>query len=85
MKLRIRATIFSTFLLLLLIACTDNKNSFKEPVFKKVPELEEIKPLKPVKIKLKRNTEGNYSWDLTGNNTEQIIEADQKLRRALDH
>jgi len=48
-----------------------------------ITELQEIKPHKPVKIKLKRNAKGEYAWDLSGNDAEKIIEADKKLRESL--
>ena len=66
-----------------LYACTNNGLSSEERVFKTVPELQEIKPHKPVKIKLKRNAQGEYSWDLSGSEPDQIIEADKKLRESL--
>ena len=66
-----------------LYACTNNGLSSEERVFKTVPELQEIKPHKPVKIKLKRNTQGAYSWDLSGNDADKIIDADNKLRKSL--
>jgi hypothetical protein len=52
-------------------------------VFKQVPEIKEIKPHKTVKIKLKRNTKGEYAWDISGDNTDDIIETDRKLREGL--
>ena len=75
------ATIF--IILFPLYACTNNELSSEERVFKQIPELQEIKPHKPVKIKLKRNTKGSYSWDLSGNDADKIIEADNKLRESL--
>ncbi len=71
-------------LLFPLYSCTDHGHDPDERVFKQIPELQEIKPLKPVKIKLKRNAQGEYSWDLSGNDTERIIEADNMLQRSLE-
>jgi hypothetical protein len=71
------------FFLFPLYSCTNNGLSSEERVFKQIPELQEIKPHKPVKIKLKRNAKGEYAWDLSGNNAEEIIEADKKLRGSL--
>lgn len=51
--------------------------------FRKQPEIQQIKPHKPVKIKLHRNNKGEYSWDITGDNVDEIIRADRKLRRLL--
>ena len=68
-----------------LYTCTNNGSSSEERVFKEIPELQEIQPKKPVKIKLKRNSKGEYAWDLSGNNAEEIVEADKKLRGSLKH
>ncbi|MEW6569851.1 MAG: hypothetical protein AB1390_01550 [Nitrospirota bacterium] len=57
----------------------DNKNFH----FKKQPEIQQIKPKKPVKIKLKRTAEGRYSWDLTGDDVDEIVKADTRLRKLL--
>ena len=70
-------------ILIPLFACTNNGPGSEERVFRQIPELQEIKPRKPVKIKLKRNTKGGYSWDLSGNDADKIIEADTKLRESL--
>lgn len=50
---------------------------------RKQPEIQQIKPPKPVKIKLHRNNKGEYSWDITGDNVDEIIKADRKLRKLL--
>ena len=51
--------------------------------FKKQPEIQQIKPQKPVKIKLKRLANGTYTWDLTGDNVKEIIRIDRELRKQL--
>jgi hypothetical protein len=50
---------------------------------KKQPEIQQIRPKKPVKIKLKRTGEGKYTWDLTGDDLEEIVKADKKLKKLL--
>lgn len=52
--------------------------------FKKQPEIQQIKPKKPVKIKLKRTADGKYTWDLTGDDVDEIVKADKRLRKLLD-
>ncbi|MFA5352851.1 MAG: hypothetical protein WC291_01345 [Thermodesulfovibrionales bacterium] len=47
------------------------------------PEIQQIKPKKPVSIRLHRNAKGEYSWDLTGDNADEVIKADARLRRLL--
>jgi hypothetical protein len=51
---------------------------------KKQPELQQIKPKKPVKIKLKRSTDGKYTWELTGDDLDDIVRADKRLKKLLN-
>ena len=51
---------------------------------KKQPEIQQIRPKKPVKIKLKRTGEGKYTWDLTGDDLDEIVKADKRLRKLLN-
>lgn len=57
-----------------------DKNDFQ---FKKQPELQQIRPKKPVKIKLKRTAKDDYSWELSGDDADEIVRIDKKLRRLL--
>lgn len=57
-----------------------DKDSFQ---IKKQPELQQLKPKKPVKIKLKRTAKDDYSWELTGDDAEDIILTDRRLRKVL--
>ena len=70
-------------LLFFAYACTDSKGQKQEPVFKQVPEIQEVKPDKPVKIKLKRNAKNDYSWEINGDDVEEIIKAEKTLRKEL--
>ena len=70
----------SLHLTLLPVFSVDNK-----PLqIRKQPEIQQIKPKKPVKIKLKRTGEGKYIWDLTGDDLDEIVKADKKLRKLLN-
>jgi len=51
---------------------------------KKQPEIQRIKPKKPVTIKLKRLANGTYTWDLTGVDMQEIIRIDRQLRKQLN-
>ncbi len=51
--------------------------------FKKQPEIQQIRPQKPVKVKLHRNAKGEYSWELSGDNVDEIVNQDRKLRKLL--
>jgi hypothetical protein len=55
----------------------------KPPRIRKQPEIQQVKPKKPVHIKLKRTAAGKYTWDLTGDNVDEIIRADKRLRKQL--
>jgi hypothetical protein len=57
----------------------DNKNL----LFKSQPEIQQVKPKKPVKIKLKRSTAGIYTWELTGDDVDEIVKADRRLKKLL--
>lgn len=83
-KIRFIVSCVLTVLCLMIHACNYSDGKKEESVFTQLPEIQEIKPLKPVKIKLKRSTGGNYSWDLHGDNADRIIDIDKKLRAALD-
>ena len=74
-----------TFIVFTLINCSGggSQGNKSEPVFKEITELQAIKPEQPVKIKLKRNASGSYSWEVRGGNTEKIIAADRKLRESM--
>ncbi|MCI0469445.1 MAG: hypothetical protein L0Y62_05195 [Nitrospirae bacterium] len=51
--------------------------------FSKDQQIQQIKPKKPVKIKLHRNAKGDYSWDITGDDLDEVIKADRKLRKQI--
>lgn len=52
--------------------------------FRKQPELQQIKPKKPVRIKLKRTAKDEYSWELSGYDADEIVKTDRKLRKMLN-
>jgi hypothetical protein len=56
----------------------------KNTLVKKQPEIQQVKPKKPVKIKLKRSTDGKYTWDLTGDDVDEIVRADKRLKKLLN-
>lgn len=51
--------------------------------FKKQAEIQQVRPPKPVKIKVHRNAKGEYSWELSGDNVDELAAVDRKLRKAL--
>jgi len=51
---------------------------------KKQPEIQQVKPRKPVRIKLKRSAEGKYSWDLSGDEVDEVVRADKRLKKLLN-
>lgn len=50
---------------------------------KKQPEIQQVKSKKPVKIKLKRSAEDRYTWELSGDDVDEIVKADRRLRKLL--
>jgi predicted secreted protein len=83
-KVRLFPILFVIALLIPAMSCKDGKGDRQESVFKQVPELIELKPERPVKIKLKRNASGSYSWELSGSDTDKVLQADKKLKEALE-
>ncbi len=51
---------------------------------KKQPELQQIKPEKPVRIRLKRTAKDEYSWELSGDDVDEIVKTDHRLRKLLN-
>ena len=60
-----------------------SSNKTYQPEFKKVEEIEMIKPQKPVTIKLKRTQGGDYTWEIKGDDVDRIIKADRELRSLI--
>jgi hypothetical protein len=75
-----RGTVFFLALFVAGGACSEEKSDFQ---VRKQPEIQQTKAQKPVKIKLHRNAKGEYSWDLNGDNVDEIVNADRKLRKLL--
>ncbi|HWR89425.1 MAG TPA: hypothetical protein VN260_04140 [Dissulfurispiraceae bacterium] len=49
----------------------------------KNPQVQQVKPKKPVRVKLHRNAKGEYTWDITGDNVDDVYQADRRLRKLL--
>ncbi|MGO9016227.1 MAG: hypothetical protein ACLQF0_14755 [Dissulfurispiraceae bacterium] len=68
--------------------CAD-KNQVSHPAaqplqFNRNQDISQIKPRKPVRIKLHRSAKGEYQWDITGDNADDIVRADRRLRKLLE-
>lgn len=88
-RLRICLLLFLSLLIMTLLLPDDSfcsvKNQETQPFkFSKNPDIQQVKPKKPVKIKLKRSAKGEYSWELSGDNVDDIIKADKRLRKLLE-
>ncbi|MDI6801646.1 MAG: hypothetical protein QMD01_06310 [Thermodesulfovibrionales bacterium] len=71
-------------LLIFTLFCNIANAEEKQPLqFGKDTQIQHIKPKKPVKIKLHRNAKGDYSWDLTGDSVDEVVQADKRLRKLL--
>jgi cytochrome c oxidase assembly protein Cox11 len=85
-----KKSIFLTFIILLIStafllvpALAVETKDTKTTQIRKQPEIQQVKPRKPVRIKLKRSTEGKYTWDLSGDDADEIVKADKRLRKLL--
>lgn len=67
----------------LLPECSEPINKQTEPVLRQIHGMQEVKPDKPAKIKLTRNVKNDYSWEINGDNVDEIVHADKKLRKGL--
>ncbi len=74
----LRLSVIACCITILSVSC-NSATGTKELELKKDETLSQIKPEKPVRIKLKRKDNGEYSWEIKGDNAEKIIEADKKL------
>ncbi|MBI5074898.1 MAG: hypothetical protein HZB62_06995 [Nitrospirae bacterium] len=81
MTLLLNMTVVVGFLSFALLSHASEKDAF---VFKKQPELQQIKPKKPVKIKLRRSPKDEYTWELSGDDADEIVKADRRLRKMLN-
>jgi hypothetical protein len=69
---------------LIIFLCTSVfSEDTKNYQFKKQPEIQQVKPKKPVRIKLKRSSDDKYTWEITGDDVDEIVRSDRKLRRLL--
>ncbi|MDA8104303.1 MAG: hypothetical protein M0Z71_02890 [Nitrospiraceae bacterium] len=73
--------ITTLFIMLASISYPADKGGFQ---FRKQTELQQIKPKKPVRIKLKRTAKDEYSWELSGDDADEIVKTDRKLRKMLN-
>lgn len=80
--MRIHGLLLAAIMLLMPVtASAAEKDGFQ---FKKQPELQQIKPKKPVKIKLRRSPKDEYTWELAGDDAEEIVKTDRRLRKMLN-
>jgi hypothetical protein len=56
-----------------------------QPVFQasKQPDIQAVRPKRPAKIRLHRNAKGEYTWDIAGENADDVVRADARLRKLL--
>jgi hypothetical protein len=61
-------------------AFSEDTNNFQ---FKKQTIIQQVKPKKPVRIKLRRSADDKYTWEITGDDVDEIVKADRRLRKLL--
>ena len=76
--------IFFVFICLSFIFSTAFAADIKNIQVKKQPEIQQVKPKKPVKIRLKRSSEGRYTWDLAGDDADEVVRTDKRLKKLLN-
>ncbi len=78
------ANVLLTVTVLLFSALPSSASAKEDFPVKKQPELQQIKPKKPIKIKLKRTAKDEYSWELSGDDADEIVKTDHRLRKLLN-
>jgi hypothetical protein len=73
-------TIFACALLAAPAFGEDKDGGFK---FRTDPQIKAARTKKPVRIKLKRGDDGKYTWEITGESTEDVLRADEELKKKL--
>ncbi len=77
-----RIFVFSASLIFLIVTFVFS-GDIKTFQVKKQPEIQQVKPKKPAKIKRRRSAEDKYTWEITGDDVDEIIRADRRLRKLL--
>jgi hypothetical protein len=76
------------FMIIVLSLCFTSQEAYAAEresfQFNKQAELQLIKPKKPVKIKLRRSGKDEYTWELSGDDADDIVRIDRKLRKMLN-
>jgi len=70
--------IFSILLLMGLLS-----SSLYAQDFKKDQGIANIRPAKPVRVELRRDPKGGYTWQLSGSDVNEIMKADTALRNYM--
>ena len=63
----------------------ESQKGSQQTVLTENREIKDIKPSKPSRIKLHRNSKGEYAWDITGDNPEEVAKTDRRLRQLLNN
>lgn len=72
------------FLCAVVFSASCREEPKKEPfTVRSEPAVSETRPEKPVKIKLRRLSDGKYTWEITGMDSEEVARADRELREKL--
>ena len=77
----VRFLLVIVLMMVTVAACAADKDDLQ---ITKQPELQQIRPKKPVKIKLRRSPKDEYTWELSGDDADEIVKTDRKLRKMLN-
>jgi len=67
-----------------LVGCTNaSSDDRKDVTFKKDAKVMQAKPWKVVRIKLKMDAKGEYTWELNGEDVDEVLRVNEKLQQQL--
>lgn len=73
--------IFLVSALFSLPGCTEKATGDKEVFRESVnPEIIQVIPRKPTRIELRRKSKGKYTWVLKGEDIDEVIKTDERLK-----
>ncbi|GAB4533955.1 MAG: hypothetical protein Fur0020_00090 [Thermodesulfovibrionia bacterium] len=82
-KWRMFLVLLMMTLLLSLQSCKGSESNQKGLEYQTVSEIKDVKPEKPIRVKLKRDKNGEYSWEISGEDVDRIIETDKRIRGSV--
>ena len=73
-----------SFFILLFLVILASVAWGQQAEFRKNPAISGIEPAKPLKMELKRDAQGRYSWSIQGSDVKRMIHEDMRFRAYVD-